>query len=1133
MIEQAGRPYRGPVPLDQEQAEKKLGLIEVYETVFRRGKALSIDGAPARNVPSLNEQLQHFAGVLSDFYFLLGYEAHADAVDPTVQMPVTHTGPEAPDIGDAHAFKGIMPSLLEEELALLRGVSDSGVTDVREGPAYNRLRWNISGDNLYQPLYVLSYGISEDKADTIAEESPETRAEQRDIVDIAQRRFPQGHGDAYGHYLSALKVYYSLIRDDEFDWTVGSGATTIGAEAVGVDYFDERRFAQAAVGRARTGLAVASLTYRQDFAYGTPNRFARAERAGQHETEAALPLAWGMADWASRSGQGAYLDWVVGNALLPARSDEPTKELFRVDRTTVPELNELADIGADIQRQLDQASAGFNPLGVPPSVVPFDIDVNAQLTQQRTAFDIFHDRVLGSFKTARYTLLEAAGHAQRMQNDRNDANRLRRDYEDRELTLNARLIELFGTPFASDMGAGKTYPTDYNGPDVYLFNKYHCSDLFERAKDPTLAWSVTLPQISDESLRGGSGQVATFELTNEHFRCVDDTSDERRASPGAIQTRQRELVLAADALEQSRTEYTNHIRSIQQEQDLVELSARAFDKTIDQRVQTEVSISAINALYLAASTASKVASRAASSARASAGTAREAIPLVVGFSNDVTSVGRAAVVGAGGLSAETSGALADISDLAALGLQQTKEIMQVSAETKLAEIRGKVVALERLNRFRALIRQEPHFRSALSARYEAVRQAADNYRSTLAEAYRTLTQRHRLRSLTAGDIRQLRYRDMAYRLLRSGASARYSAQFDRVLKEAFLLARIFDYSTNYGEGDPRARASRFYERLLRTRVLGALRRDGALQDRQDESLASILAEMRREYDVVRQYLGTPRSEPETMSLRTGLFRIPTGTKYYDEEYALGDDNEEIALGIGETWRKALHSYLVPSLEDVPELRGCCRDMPKGSALVIPFATPLADGVSIFNHFGFLIGGNDAGFNSSLIDCKLTTVRVVLDGYDQKNLSRTPWVYLVPTGEDVFRSPPRDGDSPLETRRWSLGPHRLPATTPGQSVSSVSADNQPVSAFRQRRLGPFGAVLGFEQINDPEQSARATKQYYGRSIYNTRWLLVIPAKLLNATISEDETWEYFLGRPGSSAGVQDISIEFTFTAREGV
>ena len=212
-----------------------------------------------------------------------------------------------------------MPSLLEEELALLRGVSDSGVTDTREGPAYNRLRWNISSDNLYQPLYVLSYGISEDNAGTIAEESPESRAEPQDIVDIAQKRFPQGHGDAYGHYLSALKVYYSLIRDDEFDWTVGSGATLIGAEPVGVDYFDERRFAQAAVGRARTGLAVASLTYRQDFAYGTPNRFARAERAGQHETEIAHPacLGYGLTGRPGRAKAPTF-DWVVGNALLPA-----------------------------------------------------------------------------------------------------------------------------------------------------------------------------------------------------------------------------------------------------------------------------------------------------------------------------------------------------------------------------------------------------------------------------------------------------------------------------------------------------------------------------------------------------------------------------------------------------------------------------------------------------------------------------------------------------------------------------------------------------------------------------------------------------------------------------------------------
>ena len=119
-------------------------------------------------------------------------------------------------------LRGSPASLLEEELALLRGVNDS---NVHEPPVFNRLRWNLTGDNLIQPLYVLNYGITEDNIGTLSEDSPEVRAELRKITDIAKKRYPQGHGDAYGHYLSALKVFYDLVRDEEFDWTVGSSIT--------------------------------------------------------------------------------------------------------------------------------------------------------------------------------------------------------------------------------------------------------------------------------------------------------------------------------------------------------------------------------------------------------------------------------------------------------------------------------------------------------------------------------------------------------------------------------------------------------------------------------------------------------------------------------------------------------------------------------------------------------------------------------------------------------------------------------------------------------------------------------------------------------------------------------------------
>ena len=58
--------------------------------------------------------------------------------------------------------------------------------------------------------------------------------------------FPQGHGDAYGHYLTALKGYFQLLQNPNFTWTPRSEAVTVLGQAVQVDYSDERKFAAAA-----------------------------------------------------------------------------------------------------------------------------------------------------------------------------------------------------------------------------------------------------------------------------------------------------------------------------------------------------------------------------------------------------------------------------------------------------------------------------------------------------------------------------------------------------------------------------------------------------------------------------------------------------------------------------------------------------------------------------------------------------------------------------------------------------------------------------------------------------------------------------------------------------------------------
>src|SRR6185436_15453558 len=82
-----------------------------------------------------------------------------------------------------------------------------------------------------------------------------------------------------------------------------------------------------------------------------------------------------MDHWASRTGQGAYLNWVVGNAILPEHDPDPSHQgsIQQIDRTTVPELKELAAVSASLQTAMDNAEAGHTPLGLPSTTIPFDL----------------------------------------------------------------------------------------------------------------------------------------------------------------------------------------------------------------------------------------------------------------------------------------------------------------------------------------------------------------------------------------------------------------------------------------------------------------------------------------------------------------------------------------------------------------------------------------------------------------------------------------------------------------------------------------------------------------------------------------------------------------------------------------
>src|SRR5262249_13200820 len=149
-------------------------------------------------------------------------------------------------------------------------------------------------------LYLLNYNITDQNRDGVINAAD------------AQIMFPQGHGDAYGHYLTALTGYYSLLMNPNFDWVPSIEAVLVLGQPVSVNYQNERKFAAAAAAVARTGQQIFDLTWRQNYQPGgtgggwdyfsasrvNPQRAYSNGGGTNHVTR-----YWGLDHWVARVGQ--------------------------------------------------------------------------------------------------------------------------------------------------------------------------------------------------------------------------------------------------------------------------------------------------------------------------------------------------------------------------------------------------------------------------------------------------------------------------------------------------------------------------------------------------------------------------------------------------------------------------------------------------------------------------------------------------------------------------------------------------------------------------------------------------------------------------------------------------------------
>ena len=252
------------------------------------------------------------------------------------------------------------------------------------------------------------------------------------------------------------------------------------------------------------------------------------------------------------------------------------------------------------------------------------------------------------------------------------------------------------------------------------------------------------------------------------------------------------------------------------------------------------------------------------------------------------------------------------------------------------------------------------------------------------------------------------------------------------------------------------------------------------------------------------------------SLRHDLFRIFDGED--------GDD----------AWKTALRKHLVEDLNSVPEFRRYCQPLAGSTAakepgLVIPFSSAIAHG---YNFFGRPITGGDSSLDSTYYATHIASAGVHFENYDRKVFANTPVAYLVPVGEDRMRAV---GD-PNAVLSWKVVDQTLPAPYAIGSTKLDDPDWAPLLTgdtggndvgARIRKHPSFRAYYGAKDEEPGDGSLDCTR-LIGRSAWNTRWLLIIPAGALNA--DRDAALAAFIGgvdqnRDGQLEyeGVSDIKI----------
>jgi len=399
---------------------------------------------------------------------------------------------------------------------------------------------------------------------------------------------------------------------------------------------------------------------------------------------------------------------------------------------------------------------------------------------------------------------------------------------------------------------------------------------------------------------------------------------------------------------------------------------------------------------------------------------------------------------------------------------------------------------------------------------QAVNQSYGAFNAKVQKGYRLQDSRAAFRKITAAEIQNYRYKDMAFRIFKNDALQKYDAQFDIAAKYAYLAAKAYDYETALKPGDPRGAGEVYLENIVKANLIGIIE-DGKPQTGPvtgDGGIADVLAKMKLNWDLVlRGQLGfnNPEGETSKFSFRRELFRCISDSS--------AEPNANLNSTTGLHWKTVLQSCVVSNIFDIPEFNRYCipfdphNDVEPG--IVIEFSTIIEQGK---NFFGWPLAGGDSSYDSTHFATKIRSVGVWFSNYDNTSLAAEPRVYLFPVGTDTLRSPGGDGSY---YRTWKVLDQALPVPYPATQDDIAREDWIPLfdtftTQFAAKRR--FPTIRAYNDAGDYTQDeAIYASRLIGRSVWNTKWIMIIPASTLNS--DRDFAIEKFIDN------ITDIKIFF--------